>query len=55
MLVLPTKAAAELLSTKTGHPIIMLSTAVEQPQLWQELGAKGYLQKPSDLMCCKKH
>jgi len=35
---------------RTKHiPVIMLSTAVEQPQLWQELGAKGYIKKPSDL------
>jgi CheY-like chemotaxis protein len=30
-------------------PVIMLSTTVEQAQLCQELGAKGYVQKPSDL------
>lgn len=35
---------------RTKHiPVIMLSTAAEQPQLWQELGAKGYIKKPSDL------
>ena len=35
--------------TKQHIPVIMLSTAVEQAQLCQELGAKGYIRKPSDL------
>lgn len=35
---------------RTEHiPVIMLSTSVGHAQLWKELGAKGYIKKPSDL------
>jgi CheY-like chemotaxis protein len=41
--------------SRTKHiPVIMLSSAVEQAEPCCNLGAKGYIKKPSDLILLQK-